>query len=494
VQAAGLTLFVLIANAVAMTVALAMFFLVLWQAPRERDNQLMALYVLTVIFFSSVIFGARLVAVVGQNPATVFYSVFLGRSLTSLALFALVAQFAGLWRQRWVILMLVVMTATVVFAAPWLYRGYIVEFLEYSPDGLLHYRVQPLGYVALLAYFGFDCTALACLWAARHGRARSLLAGAVLMAASFFLGGAVPALRQYPIAAVAGALSSILFARAILREKLFNPLVQLNQELAAVNTRLQEGQRLLAAQNEQLQTQMREREELIEELNAFAHTVAHDLKSPLSPIAGYAEMLLHPDSALPADEQREMLAAIQRNAQDLSHIIDALLLLAGVRQHAVERVPLDMGRIIERVLARLAYTIDASQAMISVAPTWPVAMGYERWVEEVWVNYLTNAIKYGGQPPRIEIGATPGGRRHRFWVRDNGRGLSADDRAQLFTPFTRLEQGRVEGHGLGLSIVHRIVEKLGGTVAVESRGVPGQGSEFSFTLPAARSEAKFSDV
>jgi two-component system sensor histidine kinase/response regulator len=69
----------------------------------------------------------------------------------------------------------------------------------------------------------------------------------------------------------------------------------------------------------------------------------------------------------------------------------------------------------------------------------------------------------------------------RFWVQDNGPGLSTEAQARLFTPFTRLDQVHVQGHGLGLSIVRRIVEKLGGQVGVESR--PGQGSRFYFTLP-----------
>jgi signal transduction histidine kinase len=73
----------------------------------------------------------------------------------------------------------------------------------------------------------------------------------------------------------------------------------------------------------------------------------------------------------------------------------------------------------------------------------------------------------------------------RFWVRDNGPGLTPEARAQLFAEFTQLEPDRIEGHGLGLSIVRRIVEKLGGQAGVESEGKPGQGSIFSFTLPLA---------
>ena len=90
----------------------------------------------------------------------------------------------------------------------------------------------------------------------------------------------------------------------------------------------------------------------------------------------------------------------------------------------------------------------------------------------------------GGQPPRVELGATEQPDNWiRFWVRDNGLGLSPQDQAQLFNSFTQLSQVRVTGYGFGLSIVNRIVEKLDGQVGVESEGVPGQGSLFFFTLP-----------
>jgi signal transduction histidine kinase len=104
-------------------------------------------------------------------------------------------------------------------------------------------------------------------------------------------------------------------------------------------------------------------------------------------------------------------------------------------------------------------------------------------VEEVWVNYISNGLKYGGQPPHLELGATatPNGTIC-FWVRDNGPGLSPAAQAKLFTRFTRLDQTRAKGHGLGLSIVQHIVEKLGGEVGIES--AVGQDCKFYFTLPA----------
>jgi signal transduction histidine kinase len=110
-----------------------------------------------------------------------------------------------------------------------------------------------------------------------------------------------------------------------------------------------------------------------------------------------------------------------------------------------------------------------------------MAMGYGPWLEEVWANYVSNGIKYGGTPPCLELGATmTGNGRVRFWVRDNGPGLPPEKLAVLFTEFIRLSELQIEGHGLGLSIVQRIISKLGGRVGVESE--LGQGSEFYFVL------------
>ena len=215
-----------------------------------------------------------------------------------------------------------------------------------------------------------------------------------------------------------------------------------------------------------------ERERLIGELDAFAHTVAHDLKGPLAMVLGYATVLMENFVSMPPEELQSHLRAIAASGRRMSNIIDELLLLAGVR------------RIIEDVQARLIYLIEKSKAEIVLPEDWPEAVGHAPWVEEIWVNYISNAIEYGGDPPRVELGGErlPDGTA-RFWVRDNGQGLSEEAQSLLFAPFTQLHQVRARGHGLGLSIVRRIVEKLGGEVGVESE--IGQGSTFWFTLPAA---------
>jgi signal transduction histidine kinase len=245
--------------------------------------------------------------------------------------------------------------------------------------------------------------------------------------------------------------------------------------------------RLVAA----LRQQTAELQSRNEELDAFAHTVAHDLKGPLGPMMGYAEILEKDHDRLPREEMQDYLHSIATSTQKMNNIIQELLLLAQARQSQVETGPLDMQCIVVESLKRLGPMIEEYQAEICGPSSWPPTTGYGPWVEEVWVNYISNAIKYGGQPPRVELGATvqPDGM-VRFWVRDNGAGIPPEDRARLFTPFTRLDQIRAKGHGLGLSIVRRIVDKLGGQVGVESDSMAGRGSVFSFTLPSSDLETK----
>lgn len=228
-----------------------------------------------------------------------------------------------------------------------------------------------------------------------------------------------------------------------------------------------------------------EREQLIADLDSFAHTVAHDLKNPLSTVFSYATLLEDIWRELSPEEAEEHLHAVASSAHRAISIIDELLLFASIRtQDQIEHALLDMPLIVTEVQDRLMQMIESHQAEIRLPEQWPVAMSYAPWVKEIWANYISNAIKYGGQPPIIELGGTlETNQMVRFWVRDNGQGIPADQIPHLFSEFNRLGDMHIEGHGLGLSIVKRIVEKLGGEVAVES--VVGEGSIFSFTLPAA---------
>lgn len=219
-----------------------------------------------------------------------------------------------------------------------------------------------------------------------------------------------------------------------------------------------------------------------EELDAFSHTVAHDLKSPLGLIIGFSDIIMKEGDSISQSDLHEFLQIIVNNGRKMTSIINGLLTLASVRQGEIDTEPLSMAQYVIESKIRLIPLIEKYQAEIVIQEDLPTAWGYGTWIEEVWANYLSNALKYGGRPPRIQVGATKQkDNMIRFWVKDNGEGLTLEQQSQLFTPFTRLNQAAIEGHGLGLSIVQRIVKKLGGEVGVDS--TPGQGSTFFFTLP-----------
>ena len=217
------------------------------------------------------------------------------------------------------------------------------------------------------------------------------------------------------------------------------------------------------------------------ELEAYAHTIAHSLKTPLAASTRFLEILLKFRSENLSDEQRHLLQQAMTLLTTTGGAIDAMLLLSTVSNQEVELNALDMAGLTTMVLNQLADVRASTHANVVLPKTWPKALGYGPWIAEVWLNLVSNAFKYSGTPPRIELGGERDEAQVRFWVRDNGSPLSEDDCHRIFTPFTRLQQERAAGHGLGLVTVQRIVTKLGGVVRARPLGT--QGNEFSFTLP-----------
>jgi signal transduction histidine kinase len=230
----------------------------------------------------------------------------------------------------------------------------------------------------------------------------------------------------------------------------------------------------------QMQKQLHEQ---VAELDTFAQTVAHDIKGPLGLIAGYTDILVEAFETLDINQLRQSLENIHRASHRAVKIVDSLLLLSSVRKMKVAVEPLDMAAILAEVQQQLAAMMLEYQGQIIMPADWPVALGYPPWIETVWTNYLSNGLKYGGRRPLLELGAAPqADGMIRFWIRDNGPGLHPEEQTRLFNEFIRLDQTPGKGYGLGLSIVKRIINKLGGHTGVES--APGQGSTFYFTLPA----------
>jgi two-component system, sensor histidine kinase and response regulator len=214
------------------------------------------------------------------------------------------------------------------------------------------------------------------------------------------------------------------------------------------------------------------------ELETYAHMVAHDLKDPLAVLVVTSDLITDIPNLTP-HELEDYLQQIKSTAYEMNAIIKNLLYFAEVSRTDVPVEPVDMARVVAKVRDRLSMLIKERRARIDLPEAWPVTLGFEAWLEEVWANYLSNALKHAGQSPEIELGASiqlDG--MVRFWMRDNGPGIPLNELDHLFIPIDRVCK---PGQGLGLSIVRQIVEKLGGQVGVESE--PGQGSLFFFTLP-----------
>lgn len=218
------------------------------------------------------------------------------------------------------------------------------------------------------------------------------------------------------------------------------------------------------------------------DLEEYVHMVAHDLKEPLVVMA-FASNLITRIPELGSERLQEYLRQMGLTAHEMKRIINNLLLFAQVGKAEAPVGPVHMAEVVASVQDRLSHLIREQRAQIVLPEAWPVAIGYGPWIEEVWTNYLSNGLKYGGRPPYLELGAsaqTDGV--VRFWVRDNGPGIPPAIHARLFTSINHLGNIKDPQHGLGLPIVFRLVEKLGGQVGVESE--PGTGSRFFFTLPA----------
>lgn len=219
-------------------------------------------------------------------------------------------------------------------------------------------------------------------------------------------------------------------------------------------------------------------------LDEFAHTMAHQVQGLLSQMMGYASFIeMQYSRQLDADFNTAVKRVVQ-SGHKMNNVISELLLLANIRSDDVEVEPLNMQRVVAEAIKRVRYQIEQSGAQIIHPEGWPVALGHGSWIEEAWVNYISNGIKYGGAPPRLELGSTQlENDMIQYWVQDNGPGIPEIDQKLLFKPHTRLGPKQIRGEGLGLSIVRRIVAKCGGEVGVES--FEGQGSKFWFSLPRA---------
>jgi len=220
------------------------------------------------------------------------------------------------------------------------------------------------------------------------------------------------------------------------------------------------------------------------ELDRFASFAAHDMAGPLSTIAGFARLLLRADLPPAA---ATYAAHIRESSERLSEMLERLLAYARAGATQDEARPVDLAGAAEQVLADLAGPIAERGVHVGVAvPAGATVMADERDVRLVLQNLVANAVKFAGSShPTVRVSARPAGNgTWRTSVEDDGPGIAEHDRQRIFRAFERAGEGAgPPGHGLGLAICQRLVERHGGAMGVESE--PGHGSCFWFALPAA---------
>lgn len=231
---------------------------------------------------------------------------------------------------------------------------------------------------------------------------------------------------------------------------------------------------------------LRELEVKNAELERFVYTVSHDLKSPLITIQGFSGML--EQSAAKGDVARMQadITRIRAAADRMQMLLNDLLELSRIG-----RLVNPPARISLRDLAREAVDLVAGHAasravQVDISPHLPTIVGDRQRLLEVLQNLVDNAIKFMGDQhaPRIEIGAREEGGETICYVRDNGMGIDPNYHSKVFGLFERLDQ-TIEGTGIGLAIVQRVIEVHGGRIWVESEG-QGRGSTFYFSLPTVK--------
>ncbi len=227
-----------------------------------------------------------------------------------------------------------------------------------------------------------------------------------------------------------------------------------------------------------------ELEAAVAELDGFSYSVSHDLRAPVRAIDGFARILLEDHGAELSAEARRVAEVIARNAVKMGALIDDLLRFARTSRQPLTTRPVDMTELAKAAAEEVRETGRNIEFRIAELPA---ALGDAPMLKQLWVNLLGNAVKYTRKREHavIEVSGTANADEATFTVKDNGVGFDASYAAKLFHVFQRLHsESEYEGTGVGLALVHRVLQRHKGHVFATS--TLDHGASFVFTLPAVR--------
>lgn len=225
------------------------------------------------------------------------------------------------------------------------------------------------------------------------------------------------------------------------------------------------------------------------QLETFVYSIAHDLRAPLRAMQGFAQLLVQEHAANLNEEGRGYATFIDTAAQTMDHLLADLLAFSHISQQKLELGRVDLEAVILSALSGCAGEITASRARVENILPWPPVLAHAATLRQVLVNLISNAVKFVScGAPHVRLRAED---RHdgvvRIWVEDNGIGIPSEFQERIFQVFQRLHTTAYAGTGIGLAIVQKGVERMGGRVGLES--APGTGSKFWVDLTKAPTTA-----
>ncbi len=222
-----------------------------------------------------------------------------------------------------------------------------------------------------------------------------------------------------------------------------------------------------------------------QQLEAFVYSIAHDLRAPLRAMQSYSALLVEESGGLFNPTFKHYTDRISRSGHAMNAMLTDLLAFSRLSQEKVELQPVRLEGIIEKMMGELAFESVAASGAIKVTGPWPTVLAHHATLLQVLINLTTNAIKFvvSGRPSVIQLRSEMRGDYVRVWVEDNGPGIPTLSHSEIFGIFTRLNGEKYAGTGIGLAIVQKGIERMGGKVGVDSTF--GEGSKFWFELRVA---------
>ncbi|MDQ5927169.1 MAG: hypothetical protein QG554_2112 [Pseudomonadota bacterium] len=333
----------------------------------------------------------------------------------------------------------------------------------------------------MFAYLAFLCVR----------RMRSFAGGAYVLAAVVFLLHPVLVLGVGPLVVEPdlrglrawGVAGTAVVGLGLLMASMGRLRLELEREIV----RRCQAEASLREVNASLEVRVKDRtaelEEIVSDLDSFNRMVSHDLRGPLGGVRGLTEVCLQRLQAGDSDRVKDYLLIIQRESDRLGNLVSQLLMLAKVTHVPLARQDTELQRVLTQALDTLQLSHGAGAVACVRADALPRASVDPVLLQQVFVNLVGNAIKFAGaQPhPEVRVRSDQAHGTIQLEVRDNGPGFQPEQARQLFQPFKRLHGSDIEGSGIGLTIVRRIIERHGGTCWAEGR--PGDGASFFFSLP-----------